>query len=326
MRDLARLPKVHLHVHLESTIRPATLREIAAANDAEPPGPAPAGFAGFRAFADRNALVRACLRRPADFTRIAREFASDAAADGVGYAEVTFSAAAHGERLGDTGMPLRAVIEGLEQGRAAHGLAYGLILDHSRRRPPQRARRTLDLALEHPSKVVAIGMAGDESYPLAPFAAVLAEAAAAGVRTVHHAGEMRGPDSVGEALASGTRRLGHGIRVLEDAALTAQVRDSGIALEVCPSSNVALGLVDSLAAHPLPRLREAGLAVALDTDVPDVAGRSLSGEYAAVRAAFGCSDAELAEMARTGIAASFAPQALRRELLAGVDAWLAAPA
>src|SRR5690625_1300579 len=153
MRALDRLPKAHLHVHLESTIRPATLAEIAAANGMPPPPPAPEHFSGFRDFADRNALVRACLRRPEDFTRIAREFAADEAAQGTRYAEPTFSAASHGERLGDAAMPLQAVLAGLEQGRAAHGLDCRLILDHSRRRSVRRAQTTLELALAHREKV-----------------------------------------------------------------------------------------------------------------------------------------------------------------------------
>ncbi|MDT0302646.1 adenosine deaminase [Streptomonospora wellingtoniae] len=323
MREIARLPKAHLHVHLESTIRPDTLREIAAANGIEPPGPAPERFAGFRAFADRGARVRACLRRPEDFARIAREFAADEAADGTRYAEVTFSAAAHGERLGDARMPLEAVLSGLAHGSAAHGLHTRLILDHSRRRPVQRARRTLDLALEHPEHVAAIGMAGEESHPLAPFAEVLAQAARAGVHIVHHAGEAGGADAVAEALDTGAVRIGHGIGVLGDAAVVERVRAQGVALEVCCSSNVALGFAPSLQEHPLPRLREAGLSVTLNTDVPDVARTSLTGEYERVRAAFGCSDTEMAAFARTAVAASFAPAQLKRGMEADIDAWLA---
>ncbi|GAA4937064.1 adenosine deaminase [Streptomonospora halophila] len=325
MRDLARLPKAHLHVHLESTIRPATLREIAAANGIEPPEAAPERFAGFRAFADRGARVRSCLRRPADFARIAREFAADEAADGTRYAEVTFSAAAHGERLGDARMPLEAVLSGLAQGGAAHGLHTRLILDHSRRRPVQRARRTLALALEHPEHVAAIGMAGEESYPLAPFAEVLDEAARAGVGIVHHAGEAGGAASVAEALDTGAQRIGHGLGALGDAAVVERVRAQGAALEVCCSSNVALGFAPSLAEHPLPRLREAGLAVTLNTDVPDVARTSLTREYERVREAFGCSDAEMAAFARAAVAASFAPAQVKRGIEAGIGTWLAAP-
>ncbi|MBB6000944.1 adenosine deaminase [Streptomonospora salina] len=326
MRDLALLPKAHLHVHLESTIRPATLREIAAANGGAAPEAAPERFAGFRAFADRGARVRDCLRRPEDFARIAREFVADEAAQGTRYAEATFSAAAHGERLGAPRMPLEAVLAGLAQGRSAHGLHTRLILDHSRRRSVERARRTLDLALQHPEQVAAVGMAGEESYPLAPFAGVLAEAADAGVRIVHHAGEAGGAASVSEALDMGAERIGHGIGVLGDAAVAERVRERGIALEVCCSSNVALGFAPSVRAHPLPRLLDAGLALTLNTDVPDVARTTLTEEYARVRAASGCSDTEMAAFARTAAAASFAPAELKRSIEAGIDAWLAAPA
>lgn len=191
MRDPAELPKAHLHVHLESTVRPETLAEICAASGlAAPERPAGAGaFAGFRAFADHNALVRACLRRPEDFTRVAREFCADEAANGTAYAEVTFTAASHGERLGRPEMPLEAVLRGLAEGREAYGVECRVVLDHSRRRSVERARRTLGLALRYRDEgVVAMGMAGEEAYPLAPFADVLREAADAGVHLVHHAG------------------------------------------------------------------------------------------------------------------------------------------
>ncbi|MFD0803444.1 adenosine deaminase, partial [Streptomonospora algeriensis] len=117
----------------------------------------------------------------------------------------------------------------------------------------------------------------------------------------------------------------HGIGVLGDAAVTGRVRERGTALEVCCSSNVALGFAPSLQEHPLPRLRDAGLAVTLNTDIPDVARTALTAEYERVRAAFGCSDAEMAGFARTAAAASFAPAELKRSIEAGIDAWLAAP-
>ncbi|WP_245930226.1 adenosine deaminase [Allonocardiopsis opalescens] len=325
-RDLALLPKAHLHVHLEAAVRQATLREIAAAVGAVPPEPPPvAGFDGFRAFADHNALVRACLRRPEDFTRVAEEFLADEAAQGVRYVEVTFTAASHGERLGDLEMPLAAVLAGLERGRAAHGVEFGVLLDHSRRRSAARFRRTLDLALRYaPRGVVGIGVAGDESHPLAPFAEVVDAAAAAGVRLVHHAGECAGAASVREAVGLGrAARIGHGFRVLEDPAAVAELRERAIPLELCPSSNVALGLVPSLAAHPLPALVAAGLAVTLNTDVPAAARTTLAEEYRRVRDAFGYGDAELAGFARTAADASFAPTRVRAELHAGIDGWLA---
>lgn len=328
MRDLTRLPKAHLHVHLESTVRWTTLEEIGRANGVpvpERPGGAPAVFAGFRAFADHNALIRECLRRPEDFRRVAVEFCADEAAQGTGYAEVSFTAAAHGERLGSPTMPLEAVLEGLVEGRARYGVETRVILDHSRRRSVERARHTVELATRYARDgVIAIGMAGDEAYPLAPFAEVIEAARDAGLHIAHHAGETRGADSIREAITVGrTERLGHGIRVLDDPDLVAEVRERGLALEVCPSSNVTLGLAGSIAAHPLPRLREAGLAVTVNTDIPSTAGVTLTEEYRRVRDAFGYDDAVLAELSRAGVDASFAPEATKAELHRRIDAWLA---
>ncbi|MBA9005767.1 adenosine deaminase [Thermomonospora cellulosilytica] len=325
MRDLLTLPKAHLHVHLESTVRPATLREIAAANGLPvPPDPPPGGaFGGFAGFFAYNDLVRACLRTPADFHRIAREFCHDEAAQGTAYAEVSFSAAAHGERLGDPDMPLRAVLEGLAAGRAETGVEVRVILDHSRRRPVERAWRTLELAERYaPDGVVAVGLAGDEAHPAAPFVEVFAAARAAGLHVVHHAGEGEGPAGVREAIGpGGAERIGHGIRILEDPALVAEVRDRRLPLEVCPSSNVALGFAPSLAEHPLPRLREAGLVVTVSTDIPAPIGTPLAAEYARLRRVFGYGDRVLAELAAAGVSASFAPPQVKDRLLGRIAAW-----
>lgn len=165
-------------------------------------------------------------------------------------------------------------------------------------------------------------MAGEENHSLRPFATLFEKARAAGIHLLHHTGEDAGPDSIREALEIGrTERLGHGIRVLDDAELTAEV-DRGLALEVCPSSNVTLGLVPSLPEHPLPRLLDAGLRVTLNTDVPSVTGAQLAGEYARVQRAFGYDDAAMADFARASVHASFAPETTKAGMLRGIDAWL----
>lgn len=314
MRDLRLLPKAHLHTHLESTVRGATVRALGG----EPPVQ-DRPFNGFREFADQRAAVRALLREHRHFRRIAEEFCQDEAAQGVRYAEVTFTAAAHGERLGHPEMPLEAVLEGLATGAERYGIHTRVILDHSRRRSVERLWRTLKLATAYP-QVVAIGLAGDETYPAAPFTEVLQAAREAGLHLVHHAGETAGPASVREALAvGGAERLGHGIRVLEDPDLVAELRRRRVPLEVCPSSNVLLGLVPSLAEHPLPRLVEAGLTVTVNTD----GETPLAAEYQRVREVFGYDDAELARLARASVESSFAPPALKAQISAGIDGWLA---
>ncbi|WP_262401726.1 adenosine deaminase family protein [Actinomadura sp. CNU-125] len=190
--------------------------------------------------------------------------------------------------------------------------------------PSRRARwRTLDLARRHDG-VAAIGLAGDEAHPGDPFTDVFAAAHDAGLHVVHHAGEGEGPASIRQALGPGrTERLGHGIRVLDDPELVAEVRERRVPLEVCPSSNVALGFVPSLAEHPLPRLLDARLQVTLNTDVPALIGTPLAAEYALVRDAFGYDDRTLADLARSGVDASFAPPATKSRLHAEIDAWLA---
>ncbi|SDD08635.1 adenosine deaminase family protein [Streptomyces prasinopilosus] len=211
MRDLRLLPKAHLHTHLESTVRGATIRE---------PGGEPTvrdrPFTGFRESAYRRSTVRALLRDHRHFRRIAEEFCQDEAARGVRCAEVTFTAAAHGERLGRPEMPLEAVLEGLAAGAERYGIRTRVILDHSRRRSVERLWRGLEPATRYP-QVIALGLAGDESCPAAPFSEALRAAREAGLHLVHPAGEAAGPASVWEALAVGhAERIGHGIRVLED--------------------------------------------------------------------------------------------------------------
>ena len=315
-RDLVALPKAHLHVHLESTLRPETLASLGVA-------PPPEMFAGFGAFADYNAAVRACLRTAADFERVAYEFCVDSAADGVRYAEMTVTAAAHGARLGSGAAVLDGVLAGMRTGTREAGLETRVVIDHSRRRPLPWAEESVRLAADHPDAVVGFGVAGDEAAPLSPYRAVVERAASAGVHLVHHAGETGGAASVREALDIGrAERIGHGIRALEDPDLVARLRDEQVPLEVCPSSNVVLDLVPSLAAHPLPALVEAGLVVTLNTDIPAITGRTLSAEYAAVRDAFGCTDAELAGFARAAVEASFAPPGTKTRLRRDIDAWL----
>ena len=322
MRDLDRLPKAHLHVHLESTVRADTLAELAAAHGR--PAPArPTAYADFTAFAAHNGLVRDCLRTPDDFHRIAVEYCADEAAQGVGYAEVTFTAAAHGERLGGAESLLEAVLAGLAEGGARYGVDCRLILDHPRRRSVERATETLRLAIRYAPAVVGIGLAGAEGYPVTPFAGVCAAARDAGLALVHHAGETAGPDSVAEAVTVGLAdRIGHGLSALDDPSSVALLRERRVPLEVCPSSNVALGIVPSWELHPLPRMRDAGLVVTLNADVPACVGSTLTDEYARARAVFGYGDDVLAALAHASVDASFAAPEVAGRLHDGITDWL----
>ncbi|WP_329791855.1 adenosine deaminase [Lentzea sp. DG1S-22] len=323
MRDLVALPKAHLHVHLESTVLPGTVAELADTYGVDVPAAPEGAFEGFAQFAAHNGAVRDCLRRAEDFHRIAYEFCAEEAAQGTRYAEVTFTAAAHGERLGDPDMPLEAVLSGLAAGQAAHGIECRVIVDHPRKRSVERFEASLRLALAHP-QVVAIGTAGAEDHPLTPFAAVFRAAREAGVGLVHHAGECCGAPSVAEAVTVGLAdRIGHGFRALDDPEVVALLRDRAIPLEACPSSNVALGLVESVSSHPLPLLMDAGLTVTLSTDIPASTGTTLTDEYRLLRHDLGFDDDTLARIATNAVDASFAPEDTKARLRQDIATWRA---
>ena len=330
MRSIRALPKAHLHVHLEGTIRPTTLLDIAQRHGA----PAPQGlhetaryaFTNLAAFFVDYQRVRDCLQDPEDFQRIAYELCQDEAAQGVRYAEVTFSPAYHALRLGDWDMPIMAILEGFARGEEEFGIQCRLILDHSRRRPYDLAQQTLRTAVRYRDKgVIGLGLGGPEAdYPPEPFAPLFLDALDAGLHSLPHAGEEAGPPSIRGALdALKAERLGHGVRVLEDPDLTAEVRERQIPLEVCPSINIATGIFGSLNDHPLPKLLEAGLLVTLNADVPAMTGSPIGNEFALARATFGLDDAALAKLARASVHASFMDAGTKAQLDREIEEWSA---
>jgi adenosine deaminase len=196
---------------------------------------------------------------------------------------------------------------------------------------PLDARALARLAARHAGEgagtVVGFGLSNDEHRGVTgDFAPAFAIARRAGLASVPHAGELRGPDHVAEAVRSlDPDRLGHGVRCVEDPDVLEQVLDQGIALEVCPSSNVALGVYPDLASVPLRALIERGVPVALGADDPLLFGSRLTEQYESARQDHGLDDAALARLAKASISASRAPRSTRAALEAGVDAWLEAP-
>ncbi len=322
VRDLVQLPKVHLHVHLEGAIRPDTARELAARHGSA----SPRGFTDLAAFFEDYQRVRECLQTEDDFRRIAYELCQDEATQGVRYAEVTFSPAFHALRLGHWDMPLESILDGFLSGEAEFGIRCRLVLDHSRRRPTDLAERTLELALRYRDRgVIGLGLGGPEAaFPPEPYAAVFEKARDGGLHSLPHAGEEAGPRSIRGALSAlHAERLGHGVRVLEDPELLAEVRERGIPLEVCPSINVLTGIFPSYADHPLPRLLDAGLVVTLNADVPHMIATPLTREYERAREVFALQDETLAEIARNGVRAAFLPGEDKALLLREIGHWLA---
>lgn len=329
MRDLARLPKAELHIHLEGSIRPETVRELADRHGLRVP--AALGAEGWAAFRDNfdfiEQYVEVCglLGDLEDFRRVAYEFCHDLAAQNVRYAEVVFSPAQHAARVGDWFGPIEAVLDGLAQGERAFGVVTRLSPDIIRDLGMEQARRTVEVALKFlGGGVVAINSAGSERARPGVYADLVGAAVAAGLHSVPHAGEWAGARNIWETLASLTpERIGHGISAVEDPILLAHLADIRMPLEVCPTSNVATGAVASLQDHPFNRLREAGLVITLSSDDPGMFGSWLTDEYTVARDVFGLGDDELAEVARAGVRASFADEDVKTGIEAGIDAWLA---
>jgi aminodeoxyfutalosine deaminase len=320
------LPKVELHLHHVGSASPRTVLELAARH---PDSRLPRSeeelraffeFRDFRHFAEVYDAVNDVVRTPEDVATLVVGAARDLAAQNGRYVELTVTPYAHVRR----GMPMPAVTEALDlaaRQAQAFGIRVAYIFDIPGQLGVPAARATLDHALDHPPHaLVGFGLAGIE-YDRGPhrdaFRDAFRAATAAGLHSVPHAGEMTGPEAIWEALDGlGAERIGHGISCLDAPRLVARLREERIPLEICPTSNVRTRQVPDLAAHPLPRLLAEGLVVTLNSDDPPMFGTSLTGEYRAVAAAFGLGRAELADLARAAVRASFLDDPAKHALLA----------
>ena len=328
-RDLDALPKVDLHVHLEGSMRPGTVVELAERHGVDLPEGLREGryeFRDFRHFIDEWVAGLRCLNEATDFRRIAVEFCEDQAARGVRYAEVSFSLPDHAERFDDWDMPVEAVLEGFAEGRARTGVVCAMYVDVVRGIDMELSRRAMETAARYVHRgVIGIGLGGEEKFPPEPYREIFLDGIDRGLRSIPHAGETHGPASIRGALeALRAERIGHGIRVLEDPELVEDVRERGVAFDVCPTSNVMTRSVPSLEAHPLGAMLDAGLTCTLASDDPSMFHSFLGDEYVVCREALGFDDERIATLARNGVRSSFAPPELKDELEGAVDAWIAA--
>ena len=309
------LPVAELHLHIEGTLEPELLVALAARNGVALPTTDPGElraryrFDSLQAFLDLHYTNLQVLRHEQDFYDLAHAYLTRVAAAGVRRAEIFFDPQTH---LGH-GVPLAAVFGGLTaalaDGERDHGISAGLILCFLRDHGPEAAAETLRAALPFRDQFIGVGLDSTEiGYPPALFTQVYRQAAAEGLRLVAHAGEEGGPDTVREALELlQVERVDHGVRSMEDPALIAELRDRQTALTVCPLSNVALRVVDTLGDHVLPAMLEADLLACVNSDDPAYFGGYVDDNLAAVRAAFGFDDATLAVLARNSFDACFAP-------------------
>ncbi len=316
------VPKAELHVHLEGTATPDLVRRIARRNGLDIPEgvfAAPDRFAwrDFLDFLNTYNLVCSVIRTGEDYRDIAYEYLSSCARDGAIYVELT--ASVDHSRIAGLGDAehWEGIAAGIDDARADHGIEARILSVAVRNYGVERAIEIAQLTAARPHPyVVGFSLAGDEAgYPPEPFVDAYRVAADAGLGCTVHAGEWAGPASVRGALELPVTRIAHGVRAIEDPALVQELADRKITLEVCPTSNVVLGVFPTFEEHPFPVLREAGIPLTLGSDDPPYFGASVGGEYEIARQHFGLDDAELVGVTRTAIEASFAEPALRDRLL-----------
>jgi len=330
---LRALPKTDLHLHALGALRPATVLELARRRGARvlPVAEAAVAEGGYR-FEDLSAFVAFFLGLfelaldAESLARITFEVLEDAAAEGCRYAELRFTPTSHLLRGAEEGAFFAGIEAGRRAAEAACGIHARLILDFPRTLETDVAEETLHLALRHRSEgVVGLDIAGDEAaVAFDPrFVPVFTEARRRGLLVTAHAGEAAGPESVRQAVeAYGARRIGHGTRAVEDPSLLALLARRGVVLEVCPSSNVALGVVDTVAHHPLSRFLAAGVDCTVATDNPALFGTTLTGEYQRLRDEGGIGEGVLGRLAAAGFAAAARDlDASERALGARLDGW-----
>ena len=285
-------PKIELHVHLEGTVRPKTLLEIARRNDYALPADTIEGlrdlyeFRDFEHFIEVWILTTNALRTRDDFRQVVVDYAAEASSHGAVYLEAIFSPAERVRRGVAWDDIFAGYCDGAEEARELHGIEIRLTPDIVRGFPLDEAESVVRYAAAYADRgVVAVGLGGLEAqYPPEPYAPVFALAKAEGLGSVPHAGEVAGPASVRGALdALGADRIRHGFRAIEDDELVAELARRRIVLDVSPISNVRTGAIGSLAEHPLPKLVAAGVLCSISTDDPAMFDTDLTADYDAAR-------------------------------------------
>ena len=302
-RLIAELPKAELHVHLEGSLEPETLCELDPALTVEEVRERYRRVRSFPAFIEVFRWILERLRGPADYALALRRLLERLETQRVAYAEITLSA---GTILWQ-GKSFAPVFEAVAREAARSGIEVRWILDAVRHFGPEHVRKVAALAVERAGEgVVGFGIGGDEIRgPARWFHDTFRFVRDRGLRLTIHAGETAGPESVRQALEAGAERIGHGVTAAEDPALLEELARRRVALEVCLSSNAAIGVVPRIEAHPLPRFLAAGVPVTLATDDPAIFATTLNREYEKAAEAFDLSAAQLRQIAAAGFVHRF---------------------
>ncbi|MCT9934992.1 adenosine deaminase [Planotetraspora sp. A-T 1434] len=336
-RPLDKLPKAHLHLHFTGSMRHSTLIELAREHGVHlpdalvqdwPPQLHATDERGWFRFQRLYDIARSVLKRPADVYRLLREAAEDEAREGSRWLEIQVDPSGYAQRFGGLTATLELVLDATEQAAKAANIGIAVIVAANRTRHPLDARTLARLAAQYTGKgVVGFGLSNDERRGRArDFDGAFRIAKRAGLLAVPHGGELLGAASVAECVDDlEADRVGHGVRAAESPRLMERLADRQIACEVCPLSNVGLGVAERPEDVPLRKLFEAGVPIALGADDPLLFGARLLPQYELARQVYGFRDAEIAELARQSIRSSAAPDPIKKELLGEIDGWLTAP-
>ncbi|MEO0411038.1 MAG: adenosine deaminase [Pseudomonadota bacterium] len=322
------LPKAELHCHLEGTIAPGVAQRLAARHGMDisaaikPDGTY--NWSDFGDFLNIYDVIAECVRTPEDYYDVMMDYYRTAAAAGMVYGEM-FISSDHPEKVGisyDTFMDtLNAAADRIE---ADYGIIIRFVLHVVRHYGVEGARAVAELAQTNPKRrVTGFGIAGDEAHlDHKEFAFAFDAARGAGLRCTAHAGEHLGPESVRSAITHlKAERIGHGVRAAEDESLLALLKDQGITLEVCPSSNVCLGVAPTIEAHPLGKLHRAGVPITINSDDPPFFFTHIGREYDLAAQHHGFSAAALLDVTRHAIKAGFCEDDVKTSCLSRIDAW-----
>ncbi len=330
---VTRMPKAEIHLHLEGSVQPTTLRDLAIKHAVDLPIHDDASLAAFYEFRDFAHFIDIymaaceCLRTPEDFARVAYEIGADAARQNTRYLEIHFNPEPNARKRG---IPIRDQLDGMNAGRAQAANEFGVqmrwIADGVRdaESGPGSVSQTVEWIKGLPAGdgVIGLGLGGFETAgPPERFVAAFADARAAGLHVVAHAGEATGPETIWTTLQLlGAERIGHGVSAVLDGALVRHLAENQIPLELCPVSNLRTRVVQSPEAHPFAALDAAGVLVTVNSDDPPMFGTTLADEYRFLAATFGYGATDLARLARNGVVASFLTAGKKTAMLAAFDA------
>jgi adenosine deaminase len=328
---IAGLPKAELHIHIEGSLEPELMFELACRNRIEIPFAsveavrAAYSFSNLQDFLDIYYRGADVLRTEEDFRDLAAAYFDRAAADSVTHAEIFFDPQTHIDRGIEFGVVMRGLTAGMAEARARHDITSKLILCFLRHLDEEAAFGTLRQAEPWLEQIEAVGLDSSElGHPPEKFARVFAAAAERGLKRVAHAGEEGPPEYVWEALdLLHVDRLDHGNRSMEDPVLVERLARERMVLTVCPLSNLKLCVVKSMAEHPVDHMLAAGLKVTLNSDDPAYFGGYINANYRAAAEGRGLSRGQLAAIARNSFEGSFLPAEEKRAHLARLEEYLA---